>query len=68
MKYQSASIAQFEGFATSMPAESLALMQSLEDASGHKMEEYVYVDMDYDVWLHPLLFPSSHIGQTIHTQ
>ncbi len=47
-KYQAASIAQFEGSAPSMPAESLALMQCLEGASGHKMEEYVYVDMDHD--------------------
>lgn len=47
-KYQAASIAQFEGSAPSMSAESLALMQSLEDASGHKIEEYVYVDMDHD--------------------
>lgn len=47
-KYQAASIAQFEGTAPSMSVESLALMQYLEDASGHKMEEYVYVDMDHD--------------------
>lgn len=46
--YQTASVVHFEESPYSMPAESLALMQCLEDASGHKMEEYVYVDMDHD--------------------
>ena len=48
-KYQSASAVHFEKSpACSIPAEALALMQYLEDASGHKMEEYIYVDMDHD--------------------
>ncbi len=38
-KYQAASIAQFEGTAPSMSVESLTLMQSLENASGHIVEE-----------------------------
>lgn len=47
--YQTASAVRFEKFPTrSMSAEALALMQCLEDASGHKMEEYVYADMDHD--------------------
>lgn len=38
----------FEGSAYSMSAEALALMQCLEAASGHKIEKYIYVDMDHD--------------------
>lgn len=47
--YQAALAVSFEESpAYSMPAEALDLMQALEDASGHKMEKYIYVDMDHD--------------------
>lgn len=47
--YQAAAVVFFEEApARSISDEALALMQSLENASGHKMEEYICVDMDHD--------------------